>query len=55
MKDGDNWEALGKTLVGSTFTGFSGDWEKGWELFTNSKMYYGDTYDKKEAMKKKKE
>merc|ERR1712026_519258 len=40
MKDGDNWEAMGKTMVGATVTGFSGDWEGGWDLFTNSKMYY---------------
>ena len=54
MKDGDNWEALGKTVVGSTVIGFSGDWEKGWELFTNSDMYYGDTYDKIEKRQKQK-
>ena len=54
MKDGDNWEALGKTIVGSTVIGFSGDWEKGWELFTNSDMYYGNTYDKIEKQKKQK-
>merc|ERR1712223_1422231 len=55
MKDGDNWEAMGKTMVGATVTGFSGDWESGWDLFTNSKMYYGDTYDEIEAAKKKQE
>merc|ERR1711994_1110344 len=44
--DGDNWEALGKTTFAATVTGFSGDWEGGWDLFTNSDMYYGDTYDK---------
>merc|ERR1712167_507822 len=44
--DGDNWEALGKTTFGASVTGFSGDWEGGWDLFTNSDMYYGDTYDK---------
>merc|ERR1712242_142089 len=44
--DGDNWEALGKTTFGAAVTGFSGDWEGGWDLFTNSDMYYGDTYDK---------
>ena len=54
MKEGDNWEALGKTVVGSTMIGFSGDWEKGWELFTNSDMYYGDTYDKIENAQKQK-
>merc|ERR1712020_625603 len=45
VKEGDNWEALGKTLLGATITGFKGDWEGGWDLFTDSSMYYGDTYD----------
>merc|ERR550539_1397001 len=53
--DGDNWEALGKTTFGAAVTGFSGDWEGGWDLFTNSDMYYGDTYDDIEAAKKKQE
>merc|ERR1711997_1060911 len=52
VKDGDNWEALGKTLLGATITGFSGDWEGGWDLFTNSSMYYGETYDSIEDKKK---
>merc|ERR1711997_191035 len=52
VKDGDNWEALGKTLLGATITGFSGDWEGGWDLFTNSSMYYGETYDNIEDKKK---
>jgi len=55
MKEGDNWEAMGKTMVGATVTGFKGDWEGGWDLFTNPKMYYGDTYDDIEAAKKQKE
>ena len=55
MKDGDNWEAMGKTMVGATVTGFSGDWEGGWDLFTNPNMNYGDTYDDIEAAKKQKE
>lgn len=32
-------------MLGATITGFSGDWEGGWDLFTDSSMYYGDTYD----------
>jgi len=55
MKEADNWEAMGKTMLGATITGFSGDWEGGWDLFTNSDMYYGDTYDDIEAAKKKQE
>ena len=55
MKDGNNWEALGKTIFGATVTGFSGDWEKGWDVFTDSSMYYGDTYDRIAAQKKEKE
>jgi len=54
MKEGDNWEALGKTIAGATVTGFSGDWEKGWDVFTNSKMYYGETYEKIAAQKEAK-
>ena len=52
VSDGGNWEALGKTLLGATITGFSGDWEGGWDLFTNSSMYYGETYDTIEEKKK---
>ena len=48
--NGDNWEALGKTLLSSTLTGFSGDWEGGWDMFTDPSMYYGDTYDQMEAL-----
>merc|ERR1712203_50188 len=44
VKGGDNWEALGKTMLGATITGFKGDWEGGWDLFTDSSMYYGETY-----------
>merc|ERR1712203_447077 len=47
-----NWEALGKTILGATITGFKGDWEGGWDLFTNSSMYYGETYDNIEDRKK---
>jgi len=47
-KDGDNWEAAGKTILGSTITGFKGDWEKGWDMFTNPDLYKGDTYDQME-------
>merc|ERR1712117_363034 len=54
-KDGDNWEAAGKTIVGSTITGFVGDWEKGWDMFTNPDLYKGDTYDEMEKNKQKKE
>merc|ERR1712242_340500 len=50
VSDGDNWEALGKTLLSSTLTGFSGDWEGGWDMFTDSSMYYGNTYDEIEAL-----
>jgi len=52
VKEGDNWEALGKTILGATITGFKGDWEGGWDLFTNSSMYYGETYDNIEEKKK---
>merc|ERR1711997_677078 len=52
VKEGDNWEALGKTILGATITGFKGDWEGGWDLFTNSKMYYGETYDNIEDQKR---
>merc|ERR1711878_126479 len=55
VKEGDNWEALGKTLLGATITGFKGDWEGGWDLFTDSSMYYGDTYDNIDAKKKQQE
>lgn len=55
VKEGDNWEALGKTLLGATITGFKGDWEGGWDLFTDSSMYYGDTYDEIDAKKKQQE
>ena len=48
--DLDNWEALGKTLWSATLTGFSGDWEGGWDMFTDSSMYYGNTYDEIEAL-----
>merc|ERR1712226_247190 len=48
--DTSNWEALGKTLLSSTLTGFSGDWEGGWDMFTDSSMYYGNTYDEIEAL-----
>ena len=50
VSDGSNWEALGKTLLSSTITGFSGDWEGGWDMFTDPSMYYGDTYDQMEAL-----
>ena len=46
----DNWAALGKTLFSSTLTGFSGDWEYGWEIFTDPSYYYGNTYDEIEAL-----
>merc|ERR1711878_188324 len=52
ISDGSNWEALGKTILGATITGFKGDWEGGWDLFTNSSMYYGETYDNIEDRKK---
>merc|ERR1711902_764 len=52
ISDGSNWEALGKTILGATITGFKGDWEGGWDLFTNSSMYYGETYDNIEERKK---
>ena len=46
MEDGDNWEALGKTLTVSMKTGIvDGDLGKGWDIFTNSDLYYGDTWD----------
>ena len=48
--DTSNWEALGKTLLSSTLTGFSGDWEGGWDMFTDSSMYYSNTYDEIEAL-----
>merc|ERR1711902_136684 len=52
ISDGSNWEALGKTILGATITGFKGDWEGGWDFFTNSSMYYGETYDNIEERKK---
>ena len=52
MSDGDNWAAMGKTMLGATVTGFSGDWEAGWDLFTNPDMYLGETYDRMDAAKK---
>ena len=42
-------------MLGATITGFKGDWEGGWDLFTDSSMYYGETYDRKKADKKKQE
>ena len=33
-------------MLGATITGFKGDWEGGWDLFTDSSMYYGETYDR---------
>ena len=45
MEDGGNWEALGKTLAVSMNQGIiKGDWEGGWDTFTNSDLYYGDTW-----------
>merc|ERR1711878_174224 len=41
-KEGDNWEALGTTTFGSMALGFSGDWEGGWDMFTDSSNYYGE-------------
>ena len=38
--DTGNWAALGKTLLNATVTGFSGDWEDGWAMFTDSSLYY---------------
>ena len=38
-------------MLGATITGFKGDWEGGWDLFTDSSMYYGDTYDDIERKK----
>merc|ERR1739844_664097 len=53
MEDGDNWEALGKTLTVSMKTGIvDGDLGKGWDIFTNSDLYYGDTWDDLENYKK---
>ena len=53
MSDGDNWEALGKTLGVSIKTGiWDGDFEGGWDLFTNGDLYYGDTWDDLENYKK---
>ena len=56
VKDGKNWEALGKTLAAATVTGLvKGDWDEGWDIFTDSSMYYGETYDRKKADKQKQE
>merc|ERR1712024_380501 len=44
-KDGDNWEALGKTTFGAMSTGFSGDWEGGWDMFTDPNLYYGEAWE----------
>ena len=55
VSKGSNWEALVKTLASSTITGFSGDWEGGWEIFTDPSMYYGNTYDQIEAYQVQKE
>merc|ERR1712045_1011828 len=41
-KEPDNWAALGTTTFGSMALGFSGDWEGGWDMFTDSSNYYGD-------------
>ena len=43
--DGSNWEALWNTVVTATVTGFSGNWEEGWEMFIDPEMYWGDTWD----------
>lgn len=50
VSDEGNWAALGKTLLSATITGFSGDWEGGWDMFTDSSMYYGNTYDEIAAL-----
>ena len=41
-KEPDNWAALGNTTLGSMATGLSGDWEGGWDMFTDSSNYYGE-------------
>ena len=56
MEDGGNWEALGKTLTIAMKTGVvDGDWEGGWDVFTNGDLYYGDTWTEFEKAKKMKE
>ena len=63
VSEGDNWEALGQTILVATFTGFSGDWEEGWDIFTDSSNYYGNDHDEpcygdqvyEEEMRKQKE
>ena len=53
MEDGGNWEALGKTLTVSMKTGIvDGNFGQGWDIFTNSDLYYGDTWDDLENYKK---
>ena len=51
VADGSNWEALGTTWLGATFTGFSGDWEGGWDIFTNSNNYSGDYHQRQAQMR----
>merc|ERR1712045_1004547 len=41
----DNWEALGRTTFGAMSLGFSGDWEGGWDMFTDPNLYYGEAWE----------
>ena len=49
-KEPDNWEALATTTFGSMSLGIvHGDWEAGWDMFTDSSNYYGDNHDDPEG------
>ena len=51
MTDGDNWEALGKTLGTSALLALSGDFEAAGSLLTNEDLYTGEGYDEIERKK----
>lgn len=52
ISDVDNWEAAGKTIGYGSLALITGDPEGAWDLWTNEDLYYGDTWDEIDEMKK---
>ena len=51
VSDGDNWEALGKTLGTSALLAVTGNFEEAGSLLTNEDLYTGEGYDEIERRK----
>ena len=46
--DGDNWEAIGKTLGGGAMKLIKGDFDSAVDIWGDKDLYFGDTWDEME-------